>query len=147
MVEVIPVLDLKGGAVVHARMGQRSQYRPIETPLSSSSNPVEVARGLLSIYPFATFYIADLDAIEGAGDNNAAIAQLKAEFPGLAFWVDNGVADFASANAGSMPARASRSWAARRKVTTRSSAASPTMIASFCRSTTEAKLSWGLRRC
>jgi phosphoribosylformimino-5-aminoimidazole carboxamide ribotide isomerase len=95
--EVIPVLDLKGGIVVHARMGQRDEYRPIETPLSPTSNPVDVARGLLSIHPFATLYIADLDAIEGKGDNDAALARLKSEFPGLSFWVDNGVADFGRA--------------------------------------------------
>ena len=52
--EVIPVLDLKGGVVVHARMGQRDQYRPIETPLAPTSKPADVARGLLAIYPFTT---------------------------------------------------------------------------------------------
>jgi phosphoribosylformimino-5-aminoimidazole carboxamide ribotide isomerase len=97
VMEVIPVLDLKGGSVVHARMGQRSQYRPIETPLSSSSHPVDVARGLLSIFPFATFYVADLDAIEGLGSNDAALAQLQAAFPAVALWVDNGMADLARA--------------------------------------------------
>jgi phosphoribosylformimino-5-aminoimidazole carboxamide ribotide isomerase len=97
MVEVIPVLDLKSGAVVHARLGQRSQYRPIETPLSSSSNPVDVTRGLLSIFPFETFYIADLDAIEGLGDNHASLARLRTEFPGVVFWVDNGETDLARA--------------------------------------------------
>jgi phosphoribosylformimino-5-aminoimidazole carboxamide ribotide isomerase len=91
--EVIPVLDLRDGVVVHARMGHRDQYRPIETPLSSSSKPADVARGLLSIHPFETFYVADLDAIEGSGDNNDALAHLRAEFPSLAFWVDNGIAD------------------------------------------------------
>lgn len=82
---------------MHARRGERSRYRPIETPLSPTSKPLDVARGLLSIFPFETFYIADLDAIEGTGDNNAALTQLKAEFPDLAFWVDNGVADLAGA--------------------------------------------------
>jgi phosphoribosylformimino-5-aminoimidazole carboxamide ribotide isomerase len=95
--EIIPVLDLKDGVVVHARMGQRDQYRPIESPLSSSSKPADVARGLLSIHPFRTFYIADLDAIEGKGTNNGALAQLKNEFPSLTFWVDNGIADFGHA--------------------------------------------------
>ena len=98
MVEVIPVLDLKDGAVVHARPGQRSQYRPIETPLSSSSNPVDVTRGLLSVFPFETFYIADLDAIEGRGDNDASLARLRTEFPDVAFWVDNGEADLTRAH-------------------------------------------------
>jgi phosphoribosylformimino-5-aminoimidazole carboxamide ribotide isomerase len=95
--EVIPALDLKDGAVVHARMGWRDQYRPIETHLSSTNKPVDVARGLLSIYPFETLYIADLDAIERKGDNHAALTRLKSEFPDLAFWVDNGVADLARA--------------------------------------------------
>jgi len=99
--EVIPVLDLKGGVVVHARMGQRDQYRPIRTPLSATSNPADIVRGLLSIHPFKTFYIADLDAIESQGgnqrslprDNDTALARLRSEFPGLSFWVDNGIAD------------------------------------------------------
>lgn len=95
---VIPVLDLKSGVVVHARMGARDQYRPIKTPLSSTSNPIDVAHGLLSIYPFSRFYIADLDAIVGAGNNDAALAELKAEFPHATFWVDNGIADVAGAD-------------------------------------------------
>jgi phosphoribosylformimino-5-aminoimidazole carboxamide ribotide isomerase len=97
MMQVIPVLDLKGGTVVHARMGQREQYRPIETPLSSTSSPIDVARGLLSIYPFSSFYIADLDAIAGSGNNDAALTKLRAEFPQSIFWVDNGLADRAGA--------------------------------------------------
>ena len=96
--DVIPVLDLKGGAVVHARMGMRSDYRPIDTPLSPTARPIDVARGLLSIHPFTSFYIADLDAIERRGDNNAALLELKRAFPNLVFWVDNGVADLADAN-------------------------------------------------
>jgi phosphoribosylformimino-5-aminoimidazole carboxamide ribotide isomerase len=95
--EVIPVLDLKDGAVVHARMGQRDRYRPIETPLSSTSDPIDVARGLLSIYPFKTVYIADLDAIERLGDNDAVLSKLKTEFPDVTLWVDNGIADGAGA--------------------------------------------------
>jgi len=91
--EVIPVLDLKDGAVVHARMGRRAQYRPIKTPLATTSHPIDVAQGLLSLYPFETFYIADLDAIEREGDNDAALKGLKRAFPQLTFWVDNGLAD------------------------------------------------------
>jgi HisA/HisF family protein len=97
VMEVIPVLDLKDGVVVRARMGRRDQYRPIDTPLSLTSNPVDVARGLLSIYPFQTVYVADLNAIERNGNNNAALTRLKTEFPRLAFWVDNGVADLVQA--------------------------------------------------
>ena len=91
--EIIPVLDLKGGMVVRARMGQRDQYRPIKTPLSPTSDPVDVTRGLLSIHPFRTLYVADLDAIEGAGNHRVTLTRLRAAFPRLALWIDNGIAD------------------------------------------------------
>jgi phosphoribosylformimino-5-aminoimidazole carboxamide ribotide isomerase len=92
-VQVIPVIDLKGGLVVRARMGERASYRPIETALSQTSEPCDVVRGLLSVHPFATLYIADLDAIERAGDNAATIGALRATFPCMEFWVDRGIAD------------------------------------------------------
>ena len=91
--EVIPVIDLKGGLVVHARMGRRELYRPIRTPLARTSLPVDVVGGIISIYPFETVYIADLDAIEGSGNNRATIVDLKEAFPQVRFWVDSGIAD------------------------------------------------------
>ncbi len=91
--EIIPVIDLMGGAVVRARMGRRDQYRPIVTPLAPSSDPVDVTRGLLAVYPFATLYVADIDAIEGRGGNRQVVRRLQDEFPGLALWVDSGIAD------------------------------------------------------
>ena len=91
--EVIPVIDLKDGVVVHARMGMRSAYAPIETPLSPTSQPIDVARGLLSIFPFKKFYVADLNAIENKDNNNAALKRLSLDFPELVFWVDAGIAD------------------------------------------------------
>jgi phosphoribosylformimino-5-aminoimidazole carboxamide ribotide isomerase len=95
--EIIPVLDLKGGTVVRARMGQRDLYRPIETPLAATSDPGDVMRGLLSVYAFAAVYVADLDAIEGTGDNGAALTRLKSQWPDVALWVDNGIADATTA--------------------------------------------------
>jgi len=95
--DVIPVLDLKGGNVVRARMGRRDEYWPIATPLSPTSDPVDVARGLLALHPFPVVYVADLDAITRQGDNRAALWRLKAAFPHLTLWVDNGVADRAAA--------------------------------------------------
>ena len=95
--EIIPVIDLRDGLVVRARMGWRDEYRPIQTSLARTSEPVDVARGLFSIYPFPTLYVADLDAIEGRGDNGAALEHLKAAFPDLTLWVDSGVARVAEA--------------------------------------------------
>ncbi len=62
--QIIPVIDIKNGVVVHARAGDRASYRPIETPLASSAEPLAVIEGLLSLFPFDTLYLADLDGIE-----------------------------------------------------------------------------------
>ncbi len=95
--QVIPVIDLKGGTVVHARMGQRDHYRPIETPLARGSDPVDVVDGLMALHPFTTLYVADLDAIPGTGDNRAALRRVTKAFPALTLWVDSGIADFDAA--------------------------------------------------
>lgn len=95
--EIIPVIDLKGGQVVRAQMGQRELYRPIETPLAPTSDPLDVTRGLLQAFPFRTLYVADLDAIEGTGNNDAVLARLRDAHPALELWIDNGIADAAVA--------------------------------------------------
>jgi phosphoribosylformimino-5-aminoimidazole carboxamide ribotide isomerase len=102
--QVIPVIDLKGGQVVHARAGDRAAYRPIETPLSRSSAPRDVVAGLLGLFPFRRLYVADLDAITGDGDHDAVLGALAAAHPGLELWVDNGIGALATA----------RAWLARR---------------------------------
>ena len=94
--ELIPVLDLQGGVVVRARLGHRQDYRPIKTPLSPTSEPVDVMRGLLTIHPFAAAYVADLDAIAGRGDHHAALAALRAHCA-ISLWVDNGTANHGAA--------------------------------------------------
>src|SRR5260370_8200284 len=95
--DIIPVLDLRGGIVVRAHRGQRDQYRPLASPLSPTSDPVDVMRGLYSVYPFKTFYVADLDAIMGTGNNETVLRRLKAEFPPAAVRVDNRVPPLPSA--------------------------------------------------
>lgn len=90
---IIPVLDLKGGEVVRAEKGHRDSYRPIVTPLCEGSDPVAVAQGLRSLFPFPAFYIADLDAIEGRAPNREAIARLGAMTDAPELWVDAGIAD------------------------------------------------------
>ena len=97
--DVIPVVDLIGGVVVRARMGDRDAYQPITTPLSLSSDPVDVVRGLLRVHPFSTVYIADLDAIRRKGDNFSALRRIRATLPGLRLWIDNGAADEAALEA------------------------------------------------
>ncbi|HZZ26181.1 MAG TPA: HisA/HisF-related TIM barrel protein [Roseiarcus sp.] len=97
--QVIPVIDLIGGEVVRAQMGDRASYRPLESPLSPTTNAVAVVRGLLTVHPFLTLYVADLDAIQRNGDNCAALRGIRAEFPALQLWVDNGAAELAALEA------------------------------------------------
>lgn len=93
---IIPVIDLKSGVVVHARAGNRALYRPVGSRLCRGSAPAEVIEGLLRLHPFPRVYAADLDAIEGAGDNRPALAAIRAAFPRLELWVDSGIATAAA---------------------------------------------------
>jgi len=102
---IIPVLDLKGGVVVRAEQGRRERYRPIVTPLSESADVVAVAEGLRRLHPFSTFYVADLDAIQGGVPNCEALGRLQAGAGAPVVWWDAGVADLANvASALAMPA-------------------------------------------
>ena len=102
-VEVIPVLDLMGGAVVRARHGLRHAYAPIVTKLAKTSAPLDIVAGLLTVHPFQTLYVADLDRIEQRGSHASTLDALGASFPNIVFWVDAGVRD----------AREAQSWLAR----------------------------------
>jgi phosphoribosylformimino-5-aminoimidazole carboxamide ribotide isomerase len=90
-VEIIPVIDLLRGQVVRAMRGERNRYQPVRSQLCDSSDPLENARALLELYPFKTIYIADLDAIQGMGDNLALVALLHEHFPGVDLWLDAGI--------------------------------------------------------
>ena len=79
------------GVVVRAQGGDRAAYAPIGTPLARSSDPVDVARGYLTLYPFRRLYVADLDGIEGRERCTGILARLRAELPLIELWVDNGM--------------------------------------------------------
>lgn len=89
-VEIIPVIDLLNGKVVYAQRGQRSHYRPITSPLCATSRPADIVKALLGLYPFTRLYIADLDAIQNQGNNNAIIQEIKVSHPQLEIWLDGG---------------------------------------------------------
>jgi phosphoribosylformimino-5-aminoimidazole carboxamide ribotide isomerase len=95
--EIVPVIDVRSGVVVRARAGERASYRPIETPLSPTSDPVDVVSGLLALHRFRTLYVADLDAIMGSGTQHDVVRSVAERFPELELWVDNGCSDRAAA--------------------------------------------------
>ena len=59
---VIGVIDVRGAQAVHARAGQRDQYKPI-------GDAVELARTYVDRHGIAELYVADLDAIVGISDD------------------------------------------------------------------------------
>ena len=89
--QIIPVIDLLNGVVVHAKRGQRQQYQPIQSLLTASSAPLDIVAALLELYPFQTLYIADLDAICNTGNNAAVIEAISQAHPKLTIWLDCGI--------------------------------------------------------
>jgi HisA/HisF family protein len=87
---IIPVIDLKGGAVVHGRGGARAAYRPIETPLGSADDALAIARALVALTGSPMLYIADLDAIEGIGNHFELCRDLASALPRHDLWIDAG---------------------------------------------------------
>lgn len=101
--QVIPVIDVRGGLAVAAVRGDRARYRPLETPLAASADPVAVAQGLRALFPFPRLYVADLDGIEGRGADHAMQARLAAAWPGSELWIDDGSAGPDRADGGPPP--------------------------------------------
>ena len=87
---IIPVIDLMGGRVVHARRGDRSNYRPLQTVLTASSEALDVVAALLDLAAFRAIYVADLDAILGCGDHSESIERIERTFEPLTLWLDAG---------------------------------------------------------
>ena len=92
--QVIPVIDLLNGEVVHAKKGLRQTYQRMQSPLCPCGDPLTVVAALLAIHPFKQLYIADLNAIQKlpnkASSNFASIAQIRLAYPGLELWLDAG---------------------------------------------------------
>jgi HisA/HisF family protein len=84
---IVPVLDLKGGIVVHARRGQRDAYAPLRSPLVAGCEPVAVARALCALCRTSTLYVADLDALAGKPVDVETLTELAAVAEP---WVDAG---------------------------------------------------------
>jgi phosphoribosylformimino-5-aminoimidazole carboxamide ribotide isomerase len=89
--EVIPVIDLMAGQVVHARFGDRAHYRPIRSRLCRSARIEDVLPALLGLFAFRRLYIADLDALLGKARQLGAIDAVRRAAPGVSLWIDAGI--------------------------------------------------------
>ncbi len=97
---IIPVIDLLNGTVVHAKQGQRDSYQAIESQLTHSNKPLDIIAALLTLHPFKTLYIADLNSIQHTPtpheDNFSVIEAITKAYPTLDLWIDVGITDIAS---------------------------------------------------
>jgi phosphoribosylformimino-5-aminoimidazole carboxamide ribotide isomerase len=88
--QIIPVIDLKNGIVVHAKHGNRDDYAPLKSELCKSSDIFDVVDVFWTLYRFPTIYIADLNAITRQGNNADLLVEVLAAFPHITFWIDGG---------------------------------------------------------
>lgn len=86
--QLIPVIDLQRGQVVHATGGQRALYQP----LASADTPASVARRLCEHCATDTLYLADLDALQQRPPQIEAVAALLLARPAMTLWLDAGFA-------------------------------------------------------
>jgi len=89
--EIIPVIDVMGGKVVHAKQGDRDNYALLQSCLTQSHDPIQVMRDMLAFHPFSIIYIADLDAIIHGELNPAFYHELTLSFPYLTIYLDAGI--------------------------------------------------------
>ena len=83
---VIPVLDLMIGQIVLAQGGQRDAYRPVHSRLTTSSEPLDVARAMFAQTGCDCLYLADIDSFSGASPNWPVFNQLVNH--GFQLWID-----------------------------------------------------------
>lgn len=88
---IIPVLDVLNGVVVHGVAGNRDEYRPIQSRLTTSIAPLDVANAIRAALSLDTFYVADLDAILHDRPNYDIYRELSSA--GFQIWVDAGLRD------------------------------------------------------
>lgn len=91
--EILPVIDLKHGQVVHAVAGQREKYQPLVSRWTPSAHdPLELSKALSTQLGLREFYVADLDAIERHDHQHTSMIQHMLD-EGYALWLDAGFTD------------------------------------------------------
>jgi phosphoribosylformimino-5-aminoimidazole carboxamide ribotide isomerase len=94
-VQIIPVIDILNGLAVSGKKGERAAYKPVHSILTSSSNPVELAKAFKDIFGLHALYIADLNGLTGTGDNVNMVKQIQ-KTTGTRIMLDPGISDIAS---------------------------------------------------
>lgn len=93
----LPVIDVRGGIVVRALAGRRSEYRPLVSTLTKSTDPLAVATAIRERYGWSDLYVADLDSIMGNVFAPDTVVVDLLSSCGFRVWLDAGVREGADA--------------------------------------------------
>jgi phosphoribosylformimino-5-aminoimidazole carboxamide ribotide isomerase len=87
---LIPVIDVMNGRAVRAVGGRRSEYQPVVSRLTTSTEVYEVAKAVMAACGVRELYVADLDAIDHCCSLTPAVDDLIyfAQYP---VWIDAGI--------------------------------------------------------
>lgn len=90
--QIIPVLDLRAGALVRAHASlRRADYPLLRSTLCPDASPELMLEAIARTRGTRTVYVADLDALEGNAPQQALLLRLSALHPGIEFWCDLGL--------------------------------------------------------
>jgi phosphoribosylformimino-5-aminoimidazole carboxamide ribotide isomerase len=92
---ILPVIDLMHGQVVRGVAGRRSEYKPIVSRLTQSTDPIDIALAFREHFGFHEIYLADLNAIAGRPPALSVFEALHRHRFHL--WVDAGLRGAANA--------------------------------------------------
>jgi phosphoribosylformimino-5-aminoimidazole carboxamide ribotide isomerase len=91
--QLLPVVDILNGIVVHAVAGRRHQYRPITSRLTPYYEPIAVANAIRDTFGLSELYVADLDGILKQRPNHSVHQALLDE--GFQLLLDPGIREIA----------------------------------------------------
>ncbi len=91
--QIIPVIDVMNGVAVHAIGGHRDYYRPVQSTVSESSDPVRILSVLKRRYKVEQCYVADINGLQRREAGRCQLAELSRV--GVSLMVDVGVRELA----------------------------------------------------
>jgi HisA/HisF family protein len=84
------VIDILNSEVVHAVRGEREKYKPLESVLIKSSDPIEIIKKVNKETSIPEVYIADLDAILRRKPNFSLLTDIL-KIPQIKVMIDPGI--------------------------------------------------------
>jgi phosphoribosylformimino-5-aminoimidazole carboxamide ribotide isomerase len=93
----LPVIDVRDGIAVRALAGRRSEYGPLVSKITQSTDPLAVAVAIRDRHGWSDLYVADLDSITGDRFSPDLALVRRLTSCGFHVWLDAGVREPADA--------------------------------------------------